>query len=317
MQPGRGGTRQGAVRERWGGRKGFVRPQKGAGVQQGKGRQQGPCCNPQYVGPSWWVLLRDPTQKGEKLLPLLVPDLGGKGILLPSLSETSTSKSNQKSSWAADISHEAAPGEMTRCEIYSTTPNPIHQQDSWFLSVRCGAGTPREDLNQRAAPFPTALSPAPLSPGVQPGGLCLTARHTGTAPHEPGQPGMGATLGDAHGQGVQPRYRAGCGRSTSRPRDCGPQRAAEGHVASPCPPFSLDPSRQPSEWAPMQALGSPSSPCPAPCASTPVSPVCTLLFTPPCHPPLISTQTGRAQAPAAPGDQCLKHLRCPELSQGG
>lgn len=102
--------RRGAVTERWGGRKGFVRSQKGAGVHQGKGGQQNPHCNPRYVGLSWQVLPRDPAQRGEKLLPLLVPDLGGKSILLPSLSETSTSKSDQKSSWMADISHEAAPG---------------------------------------------------------------------------------------------------------------------------------------------------------------------------------------------------------------
>lgn len=81
-------------------------------MHQGKGGQQDPHHDPQYTGLSWQVLPRDSAQRGEKLLPLLVPALGGGCgiVLLPSLSETSTSKSDQKSSWTADISHEAAPG---------------------------------------------------------------------------------------------------------------------------------------------------------------------------------------------------------------
>lgn len=77
--------RRGAVRERWCGRKGFVLSQKGAGVHQGKGGQQDPHRDPEYTGLSWQVLPRDPAQRGEKLLPLLVPDLrGGRGGKCPS-----------------------------------------------------------------------------------------------------------------------------------------------------------------------------------------------------------------------------------------
>lgn len=48
-------------------------------MHQGKGGQQDPHRDPQYTGLSWQVLPRDPAQRGEKLLPLLVPDLGRGG----------------------------------------------------------------------------------------------------------------------------------------------------------------------------------------------------------------------------------------------
>lgn len=46
-------------------------------MHQGKGGQQDPHHDPQYTGLSWQVLPRDSAQRGEKLLPLLVPALGG------------------------------------------------------------------------------------------------------------------------------------------------------------------------------------------------------------------------------------------------
>lgn len=97
--------RRGAVRERWCGRKRFVRSQKGAGVHQGKGGQQDPHHDPQYTGLSWQVLPRDSAQRGEKLLPLLVPALGGGGA------ELSFSRVYQKPVLQRAI--RKAPGQLT------------------------------------------------------------------------------------------------------------------------------------------------------------------------------------------------------------
>lgn len=57
---------EGAVGEIWGGRKGFVWPKKEEGYTRGQEGQQDP----------HWSLLRDPAQRGEELLSLLVPNLG-------------------------------------------------------------------------------------------------------------------------------------------------------------------------------------------------------------------------------------------------
>lgn len=161
-----------------------------------------------------------------------------------------------------------------------------------------GTDTPWEHLNQRAAPFPTACSPAPLRPQHPVVGSASPSDPPAQHHAEPRQPSAGAGLGDVHGYSARPQ----AGRLQS------PGRTGQGHVASPCPPFGHGLPRQPSEWAPSQALGSPPSPCPGRCALPPhwhTSPpsLCPAPYT---TPSLILTWTRRAQAPAVPRGQWLQ-----------
>lgn len=151
---------------------------------------------------------------------------------------------------------------MTQCEIYSTTSNPIHQQDSWFLNVRYRTGAPQEHLNQRADSFPATYSPAPQL-------LLASTMFWWALPSHPGQaqvllPGQEMCMDKAH-----TLNRAGCTCSSSHPRDCSTQERQDRGTWQPTPEsFSQGTACQPSVWP--AKLASPSSPCPGPCILPPL-----------------------------------------------
>lgn len=165
---------------------------------------------------------------------------------------------------------------MTQCEIYYTTSNPIHHQDSWFLNTRCRTGTPQEHLNQRVGSFPATYSPAPLGLPHALGGSAFPSRPS------PGcRAGRCARIRCAHTPN-----RAGCTFSTSHR-----EAAGWGPMAAPCPilqpghrmsaqcvaikpgitifllPRALCPATPLPRWSP--------SPCPAACTTPSLSLTCT------------------------------------------
>lgn len=153
---------------------------------------------------------------------------------------------------------------MTQCEIYSTTSNPIHQQDSWFLNVRYRTGTPQEHLNQSGFLLCHLLPSTPTSLGLH---------HALVGSAFPSRPSQGSQVllpGWEMCMDKAPTLnRAGCTHSTSHPRDCSPQERQDRGTWQPAAePFSQGTACQPSVWP--SKLASPSSPCPGPCTLPPL-----------------------------------------------